>query len=122
MSGLSCSCPDWDGEGWFYTYVDDFVTLKTKRSRRCKSCNATIKVGDECVEFDRYRSPNCDVEENIYGEGGEVPLASHYHCSTCGEQFFNLTALGFCVDIQDNMMNLLDEYRRTYGDKKESAQ
>lgn len=129
--GLSCSCPDWDDSNWYYTvkskllnnepiYNDGkviwdeefFFPLATKRSRICKSCKKKIAVGDLCIEFERKRNAANDIEERIYG--GEVEMASWFHCEECGEQYLNLEALGYCVDINENMHNLLKEYREEH--------
>jgi hypothetical protein len=108
---LSCSCREWDGDGWYYFPPEDFETLKTKKSRRCKSCYAVIKPGDECVSFARYRGVKDDVEANIYGDDYcEIPIATWYQCAKCGEIALNLSALGYCVPPDENMYGLLREY------------
>ena len=35
-----------------------------------------------------------------------------YQCEACADQYFNLTALGFCVDPCENMFDLLREYQQ----------
>ena len=108
---LSCECyDDYDGDGWFFYQPDDYSTLKTKRARRCCSCGERIAVGDTVVEFERARGPRDDIEERIYGEGNEIELASWFMCESCGDQYFNLTALGFCITLPENMHKLLREY------------
>ena len=129
---LSCSCPEFNGDGFYYTikskllcetpiYMDGkaiwdqefFFPLTTKSSRRCKSCNTKIKVGDDCIEFERHISTEGDeIKERIYGD--EMRLASWFHCAKCGEQYLNLEELGYCVDIAENMHDLLMEYREQY--------
>lgn len=108
---LSCDCGEWDGEGVGYLTPDDFKHLIAKRSRRCKSCNAKIKPGQTCLEFERFHYPQDDIEERIYGDGEEIPNASWHLCVPCGEIFFNLDDLGFCVNPDENMEALLYEYR-----------
>ncbi len=145
--GLSCSCPDYDGDGWEYYPPDDFTTLQTKRRKRakrrkrCKSCKELIDINATCLKFDRQRYPNSEIEDRIYGEGGEVDIASWYMCENCGDQYMNLSELGFCVDgeidiaswymcencgdpymnlselgfcvdIESNMLDLLKEYQQ----------
>jgi hypothetical protein len=112
---LSCYCGEWDEADWYWTYVENFSVLKRKRAKKCCSCKEVIRPGEECVEFFRHRDPRCDIEERIYND--EVPLTSWYHCAKCGEQFFNLTALGFCFQIDENMFDLLKEYHELTGFK-----
>jgi hypothetical protein len=52
---LSCSCGEWDGDGWYWKQSGDFTTLTGKRRKRCVSCNELIDIGSECVEFERSR-------------------------------------------------------------------
>ena len=49
-----------------------------------------------------------DIEERIYGD--EKELASWYLCGDCGERYLNLQALGYCISLDDNMQELLEEY------------
>ena len=107
--GLSCSTYDYDGDGWYYYSPDDYSTLDTKRSRKCCSCKKTLRPGDMVVRFDRYRGPLSDIEQDIAGD--EIVLAPWWMCEPCGDQFFNLDALGFCIMLGDESM---DELRRQY--------
>jgi len=107
---LSCGCPDNDDADWFFCYPSDFIKLTTKRRKRCISCGTLIDIGAYCLEFKRFRYPNTFVEEKIYGEDGEVAIASHFHCEKCGEQYFNLKTLGFCMHPEDNMIDCLNDY------------
>ena len=110
--GLSCTCPDYDDYdgGWFFYHPEDFSILKTKRGRRCRSCGVLIKPGAECLSFSRFRHPNHDIEENIYGEGGEIGMAKWYHCARCGEMWLNLSEYKYCVPIDENVFDLLKEH------------
>lgn len=130
---LSCSCGEWDGDGWYYVvkskllcevpfYVDGkavwdqefFFPLATKRARKCKSCKELIKVGENCIEFTRHVSTEGDeISERIHGD--EMEIASWFHCEKCGEQYLNLEDLGYCVDISENMFDLLAEHREQHG-------
>lgn len=113
---LSCSCGEWEGEGIGWDIPDNFTKLNTKRAKRCQSCNRLIKVGDECLEFTRFRATRDEIEYKIYGEDGIVYLASYYFCEECGEIYLNLENLGFCIDIsEDNMQSLLEEYQEEYA-------
>ena len=109
--GLSCGCDYGDGDfQWYWEAPDDYSTLDTKRYRRCKSCGEIIRPGDTVARFVRYRYTNDAVEINIYGEDGQIPLASWYHCEDCADQFFNLHELGFCFQVDENMRDLVREY------------
>ena len=112
---LSCSCDEWDGDGWAYNYCNDLTKLKTKRRRRCKSCSNMINIGSDCLEFSRFQYPQDEITEKIYGEGGEVPLASWFMCKCCGEIYLNLTDIGYCLQIDENMNNDLAEYHKMTG-------
>ena len=114
---LSCSCNEWDGDGWYYFPPKDFETLNTKRARRCRSCNAVIMPGQDCVSFLRFRAAKDEVEEKIYGDTDEIPMATWYQCAKCGEYALNLSALGFCVPPDENMFSLLREYQEMTGFK-----
>ena len=118
--GLACSCGEWDGDGWGWQCDDKLTTLQTNRRKRCVSCNELISLGAECVEFYRMRYAHPGVEENIYGECGEIELASWYMCEECGEQYLNLSALGYCINLgNDNMLDLLKEYQELTGFTKQ---
>lgn len=107
---LSCSCSEWDG-GWYYVISSepDFQKLNTTRRKRCCSCKELIDIGAESLEFPRYRCPVTDVEEKILGD--EINIASWFMCEKCGEQYLNLEALGYCININENMFDLLEEYK-----------
>lgn len=112
---LSCSCNEDYDFAWYYWPANDFTTLMTSKRKRCKSCNKLIDIENICLEFKRFRYPKNEIEERIYGcDDIEIPLASFYHCEDCGEQYLNLSELKFCVNIADNMFDLLKEYQETY--------
>jgi len=104
---LSCSCAYDDG-GWYYYSTDKFNTLNSTRRKRCCSCNELIDIGSQCVEFDRYRSPYSDIEERIWGD--EVGLASWYMCEKCGEIYLNLSSIGYCIMLGNNIKEDLEDY------------
>lgn len=113
---LTCECDDWDGDGWYYhgPYEGNY---KPCRGKRCCSCGSMVRTGDTCVTFPRYRGPASEIEERIYGE--EVPLASWVMCETCGDLFWSLDALGFCISIgADSMRELTRQYAEIYGPGK----
>ena len=98
------------GLHWPIHDPEDYSALNTSRRKRCKSCGTLIEIGATVARFERNRFTRGDVEERIWGEGELVPLAEWYHCEACADQFFNLTELGFCVDPEENMFELLREY------------
>lgn len=113
---LSCYCYC-DDHDWWHDGGDPVSPLATKRSRRCKSCNDKISIGDDCMKFTRWRNPNYgSIEERIYGEGGEVPLASWYLCDRCAGLYESLDSLGFCVTLPSDMRELCREYAEMQRD------
>lgn len=115
---LSCSC-DYIGDdtmAWWYDHPSDYTTLKTKRRQRCKSCGELIAVGATVARFRRWREPRSDIEDAIYGEGGEIHLAPYHLCETCADLYFSLMDLGFgCISPEDPMHELVKQYAETYG-------
>ena len=112
---LSCSCGEWNGDGWSWRCENDFTILKGARRKRCCSCKELINIGAECVELERLRYPITEVEERIYGEEGEINIASWYLCERCGEIYLNLDALGYCYNIGDDLREDLREYHQMTG-------
>lgn len=103
---LSCSCDDYF-DTWYYP-PDDFSKFDRKRRKRCVSCKELIDIGSDCIEFEMFCSPRSDIEESIWGD--EVPMASKYMCEKCGEIFLNLSALGYCITIGNNIKEDLEDY------------
>ncbi len=93
---LSCSCHEYDGEGWAYLQPQQLTTLEASKRKRCCSCKKLIDKGADCLKFERFRAPNHEVEINIYGEDGEI--------------YLNLTAAGYCLNIEEDMHDNLKEY------------
>lgn len=112
---LSCASNEWDGDGVAHYVPDDFTTMTAAKRKRCRSCGTLISRGADCLRFVRFRAPEHEIEERIYGEGGEIAIAPWWMCSWCGEQYLNLVAYGYCVDPEDNMHDLLDEHRELHG-------
>ena len=112
---LTCEC-DWEPEAgdWYFTDVDDYAPLTTKRARRCSSCNCLVVVGELCVRVQRVKVPEYEIEVRIYGEE-EMPIASIYMCERCADLFFSLTELGFCGYPSEDQRKLVKEYAETYG-------
>lgn len=109
---LSCSCPT-DGCDWYYWPPKDFINFPHKRRKRCISCTKLIDNNAPCAEFDRWRSSYTYIEERIYGD--EVPLAPVYACQECAEIFFNLTDIGYCINLGYNLHEVLEEYWELTG-------
>jgi hypothetical protein len=45
----------------------------------------------------------------------EIPLADKYMCEECGDLYYSLEALGFCLTLGTNMHDLVQEYHEVYG-------
>ena len=106
-----CSCeyePEPGHTVWFAP--KDFKPLQTKRRQRCKACGELIDIGSDCLEFQRVRIPDTDVECAIYGEDGEIPRASHYVCEECGGLWLSLYDLGLCVDYDCDQRENVAEF------------
>lgn len=114
---LSCSCDDWDGDGWAWEHPIDFEPLETSKRKRGCSCKKLIGIGADCLEFERFRYPKNDIEDRIYGEQAEIYLASWYMCDKCGEIYLNLDALGYCISIEIPMREYLAAYHEVTGFK-----
>lgn len=105
---LSCAC-DYDGEGWSYLGPDGYTVFDLKRRKRCCSCRQLIEHNAIAVRFERLRSPVTDIEEKICGT--DVYLADWWMCERCGDLYFSLEELGYCVAIGDqSMLELVAEY------------
>lgn len=107
---LSCECGEWDGEGVAWLPPEDYTTLTTKRRQRCRSCKSLIAIGETCASFHRFRAPQTDIEQRIYGEDSEVHMAPWYFCETCADLYFSIDALGYCIALGDDMRELVKEY------------
>jgi len=114
---LSCSCYDYDPEPGdvFYLSPDDYEVFQGKRRQRCCSCGELVDLGSLVTIFEWFKVAEHEVEERIYGEGGEIPRASTIMCEECSDQWFNLEALGFCSSPKDNQKENLEEYKRLYS-------
>lgn len=114
---LTCYC-EYDAEPgdvcWYWPR--DYKTYEGRRSKRCASCGARIAKGNLCTEFQRYKIPCHRVEIAIYGEDGQIPRASQWHCETCADLWYSLRELGFeCCYPDEDMRQLVKEYGATYG-------
>ncbi len=119
---LSCDCSydiDFD---WYYGDASDYHELDTTTRKRCKSCNDLIDIKALCISFERWRPPRGDIEIRIYGEDGEVPLATHYMCEECADLYFSLLELGYCVPINEPMKDLVAEHNSMQHEEKTRKQ
>ena len=94
---------------WDYLSPDKLSVFSAKRRKRCSSCGELINIGECVAEFDCYRHPKTLVEENIYGECGEVPLANRYLCKSCSEAYFSMRKTGGLklIPPTENMLDLI---------------
>lgn len=95
---------------WFYMSPADFSILDTSRRKRCCSCKTLIEKNAVVLKFKRFRYFRTEIEEKIYGDS-EIGIAAWYMCEPCGDQYMNLSSLGFCIDLEENMFDLLKEYQ-----------
>lgn len=114
---LSCYCPEDIDAEWVYYQPIDYKTMpERKRRARCKSCAALIEPGATVTKWPRSNAPRSDVEAAIYGEDEwPVPLASWWLCEECSDLAFSLIELKFCVEPNENMRELVQEYAELYG-------
>lgn len=94
---LTCGCQD-DYE-WYYVASEDYITYSKDKNTRCKSCNKKIKQNDLVIEF---RKLDEDTKAKFLW----------YFCEDCADIYYNLDELNYCIDIEDSMPDLLDEYRK----------
>ena len=120
---LSCEC-DFDGDGWTYTHAMplDFRPLKTKRAHRCCSCKTLVRPGEDIVELERYRPARNYIEERIYGESCDVPMASWILCEECGGLFMAIHDLSICwiagTNIKEDVREWAEEQKHYQGRMK----
>jgi len=117
--GLSCSCGEYDGEGWWFFPPDDYERAPAGRRKRCCSCKSLIEIDAICTRFTRGRGPNTEIDELIHGD--EISLASWWMCERCSDLYFSISELGFCITLGDSMLDLVREYRENYGPAMEEV-
>lgn len=107
---ISCTCDSDGGYDWYYIAdLTDFKPLNTKRGRKCCACKKPIKIGDDCVSLSRYRSPNSDIEDRIYGD--EVPMPTWYLCEECGGLAMALSDVDLCYSVEEPLKRQIQEWR-----------
>lgn len=116
--GLSCSCPEWDGDpdSWCWFEANDFEKFNAKKRKRCCSCKNLVDINTDVLKFYRMRSAKTEIEERICG--GEIWLAPLIMCEQCGEIYLNLQAIGYCLTPTDDMRECLSEYHELTGFKR----
>ena len=108
---LTCACYESEEPDWWWHVPEDYTRLPTKRRQRCKSCWCLIDVGATCAKFARSRGPKDEIENRIYGEDSDdIQMAAWWFCERCADLYFSLTELGYCIDPQDDMRELVKEY------------
>jgi hypothetical protein len=113
---ICCGIDGGEHDWWFYR-PDGEAQLETKRSRKCCSCGAKIRVGETARKVRRYR-PATEFEEMRGIARDEVEIAAWYLCETCGDLAESLSELGFCYDIGngESLKEQLAEYRRNIAE------
>jgi hypothetical protein len=107
---IHCDYGDYGDFDWHWAKSSEELPLDTKRSRKCCSCKATIKVGELTTKVYRSRPPNNEIEERIYGD--EVPMSTWHLCETCGDLALSLDELDFCYSLGDqSLKDQIKEYR-----------
>ncbi len=117
---MSLSCgTDYDGDDcdWWWHQPSDEAPLATKRSRKCVSCDAKIKVGDTARKIQRARPPT-EFEEMRGIACDEVPMSNWYLCETCGDLADSISELGFCYDLSESLKDQIAEYLREEANHK----
>ena len=98
---------------WWYWSPGGYTEAPPgRRRRRCCSCRELIAHGATVARFERARAPVTDAEAD---RSDEVPLAPWWMCERCADVFFSLEDLGFCLDLDHNVMRTLAEYQARYG-------
>lgn len=109
---LACDC-GYDAEWYYHEDKDWSLMPKFPQRRRCCSCGQFIEPNDIVQKFICYRPPHDEIEEEIHGD--EVPMADKFMCEECGDIYWSLTDLGFCISLgSESMKNLLEEYKQEY--------
>lgn len=115
---LDCECGDpYDCE-WYFLSPDkgeEFEPFQESEPCKCGSCKRYIQIGEDCIKFPCYNANECAVDENGEELDEDRLEFISYLCSDCGEQWLNLTDIGYCIPINENVMDYLREYQRITG-------
>jgi hypothetical protein len=99
--GLSCACDE--GYDYYATPSKNFKISAQKTL--CYSCKKIINPGEFVLDFETWTIDGCG--DAIYGD-------DIVFCEKCGEYYWILEDLGFCINLEDNMQELVAEYRDKY--------
>lgn len=104
-------------EGWYYRAPKEYTVLSGVRRKRCCSCKTLIDIGSVAIEFERFQQFGYEnIKAKIFGEDYEEQLASWFMCEGCGDLFFSLEELGFCIYLDaESMPQLLKQYQEMRG-------
>jgi hypothetical protein len=100
--GLSCFCDEDSFD--YYAHPEKNFKISAKKAV-CHSCKKTIEAGEFILVFGTWTIDESGDE--IYGD-------DLVFCEKCGEYYLNLEDLGFCVNLEDNMIELVTEYKKEY--------
>lgn len=115
---LSCYC---DGDGdWFHEPPDDYSVLDTKRCRKCASCRERIPVGALVLKMRCWRYYKDEIEHRIHGycDDAEIEMPYRYLCERCGDLYLSLDELGFCLNLGEDMRELVRDYADMQREKR----
>ena len=128
---LSCDCDyDYSDCDFWYEQPNDFVKFKGSKDTKCCSCNKLIEKNNTCLEFERYRNYDEELDDiDDEDEDGEyvdhsnhpVRIDNLFMCEACGEIYLNLTDIGYCVSIDDRMSVLMEEYKKMVTENAEET-
>ena len=109
---LTCSCPDFepDAGDWYHMGSQLMIMPPLARRRRCRCCGELIQWGEEVFKWQRWRVPNDEVTERIYGEEG-YPIAPWWTCEECSDLISAVEDLGFCWSFGEPIADQIEEYR-----------
>lgn len=110
---LSCYCKYEPEPGdVLWDQPSDYKALDTKAPRKCCSCGAKLETGATVVEFPRHKVPDCDYEWARFGEEYEdgPKRASRWMCERCGDLYYSLDELGYCINPEEDQRELVKEY------------
>jgi len=114
---LSCSC-DHDDYDYYAEPVDEFEIPSAGLTGKCESCSRKLSDEEYVLRFTCWKFADegeTDEDGIMLFEGDELDLPDHFLCEGCGEIYSNLKALGFCVNLGEDLQETMQEYRVEYG-------
>ena len=97
---LTCLCDD--TPEFYYDDPKDFTVLDAERYK-CDSCTKVIRKGNTCLTFTCWSVAEDEWED-------DEQITPRTVCEKCGEIYFNLSALGYCMVLGENWKDTLKEY------------